>query len=144
VGAAKAQGSDVLLEKANALAGLYAYGEEDVLFKPTKAVPSNHFRNTTCGALSYFIGPKLNATCRIPTDEGFALQPWSCVSFQNAGCIIRKGNSPTALCMGMYIFVDALSSKKVPVDYSFGYVKKNKRKGNLLITLHHSSLPFTL
>lgn len=109
---------------------LYAFDEGTVLFKPTKAA-AEQFRGTEEAALSYFVGGK------IAEDKGFALQPWSAVAFENSDIII---DSDSALAMGNYYFTDANSGEKVKVEFSFGYQKT--ADGNLLINLHHSSLPY--
>ena len=42
--------------------------------------------------------------------------------------------------MGNYYFLGTGQKKEIKVEYTFGYIKDNN--GNLLINLHHSSLPF--
>ena len=110
---------------------LYAYGVDDVVFKPTLAAAAQ-FRNDTEGALSYFVGG--NTT--YAEDHGFAIKPWTKVRFENSGIILKDG---IALAMGNYFFTD-LSGAETKVEYSFGYVRGPG--GELRINLHHSSLPF--
>ena len=103
-------------------------GSTSAPFKPTKAkeVP---FRPTEEEALSYFV------TGIIPEDTGFAIAPYTAVSFDNHGCIF---DSDSATCMGEYYFTGTDSSV-TKVEYTFGY--KKDAEGNLKIVVHHSSLP---
>ncbi len=109
----------------------YAYHEGIVLFKPTRAC-KKQFRTTYEGAVSYFIGSNKN----FPEDEGFALQPWIKVRFENNGFIL---DNPNAVSMGNYYFtnVKGLDTK---VEYTIGYVRT--QSGQIKINLHHSSLPY--
>jgi hypothetical protein len=109
---------------------LYGYDEGTVLFKPTKAA-EEQFRLTEDEALSYFVGGI------IEEDTGFALQPWSAVRFENADIII---DTDSAVAMGNYFFTDVETGDEVKVEYTFGYVRG--ADGDLLITVHHSSLPY--
>lgn len=109
---------------------LYAYDEGTVLFKPTKAA-NKQFRLNKEEAVSYFVGGI------VPEDHGFAIQPWSKVRFENSGIFI---DDDSALAMGNYYFTDANSGLETKVEYTFGYIKDEQ--GNLLINLHHSSLPY--
>lgn len=115
---------------ANTVDNLYGYDEGKVLFKPTKA-SEGQFRLTEEDALSYFVKGK------IAEDDGFALQPWSKVRFENAGVSVGCSD---AVAMGNYYFTDANTGKETKVEYTFGY-RRNK-DGKLMIDLHHSSLPF--
>lgn len=110
---------------------LYGYDEGTVLFKPTKA-SHQQFRLTEEEAVSYFV------TGSVPEDHGFAIQPWTKVRFENAGFIIDDN---TALVMGNYYFSDAKAGNEVKAEFTFGYIRDTK--GNLLINLHHSSLPYS-
>ena len=109
----------------------YAFDVGDVLFKPTLA-SDKQFRCTYDDALSYFIGG------HISEDKGFALKPWKKINFGERNIIIFK---ETALSMGNYFFQSIDGSDEVKVEYTFGYVKDNEN--NLLINLHHSSIPYT-
>lgn len=111
---------------------LYAYGDGDVLFKPTKAA-DRQFRLTREGALSYFVG----GNDRYPEDKGFAIHPWTRVRFENAGVILH---GDCALAMGNYFFTQT-DGEEIKVEYTFGYLKG--LDGVLKINLHHSSLPFS-
>ncbi len=110
---------------------LYAYGLSPVLFKPTKAAHIQ-FRNSPDSAISYFVG----GNPKFPEDQGFALQPWTAVRFENSGIII---NGPQAIAMGNYFFTD-LNGQETKVEYSFGYLLDENEE--LRINLHHSSLPY--
>ncbi|BAY85024.1 hypothetical protein NIES267_45220 [Calothrix parasitica NIES-267] len=115
---------------ANTVDNLYGYDEGKVLFKPTKA-SEGQFRLTEEDALSYFVKGK------IAEDDGFALQTWSKVRFENAGVSIGCSD---AVAMGNYYFTDSNTGKETKVEYTFGY--RRNSDGKLLIDLHHSSLPF--
>ena len=108
----------------------YAFDLCEVLFKPTLA-SEKQFRYTYDDALSYFIGGS------IPEDRGFALKPWKKIRFTERKIIIFEEN---ALSMGNYFFQSFTDTHEVKVEYTFGYIKNNKE--NLLINLHHSSIPF--
>lgn len=109
---------------------LYAYQMGPVLFKPTMAAV-DQFRPTFETALSYFVAS--NNAC--PEDQGFAIQGWTNVRFENSDVII-DGN--TALAMGNYYFTSPEGSE-VKVEYTFGYIEDGN--GDLRIQLHHSSMP---
>ena len=111
---------------------LYDFKNKEVLFKPTKAV-EQQFRPNPEMALSYFIGGN-DSLCA--EDDGFAMKPWVDVKFKNSGFIIENHR---AIAMGNYFFTD-LEGAVVKVEYTFGYTLRN---GNLVIDLHHSSLPFS-
>jgi len=109
----------------------YAFNKSEVLFKPTKT-SHKQFRPSQEGALSYFIA----GNDKFPEDEGFALQPWTKVRFENNGMILQEKR---AIAMGNYFFTD-LSGGETKVEYTFGYTLSDN--GELLIDLHHSSLPY--
>jgi len=109
---------------------LYAYQMGPVLFKPTLAAV-DQFRPTFETALSYFVAS--NNAC--PEDQGFAIQGWTDVRFENSDMII-DGN--TALAMGNYFFTSP-EGAEVKVEYTFGYIEDGN--GGLRIQLHHSSMP---
>ena len=109
----------------------YAFDIGDVLFKPTLA-SEKQFRCTYDDALSYFIGG------HISEDKGFALKPWEKINFGERKIIILK---EIALSMGNYFFQSVDGSDEVKVEFTFGYVKD--KDNNLLINLHHSSIPYT-
>ena len=109
----------------------YAFDIGDVLFKPTLA-SEKQFRCTYDDALSYFIGG------HISEDKGFALKPWKKINFGERKIIILK---EIALSMGNYFFQSVDGSDEVKVEFTFGYVKD--KNNNLLINLHHSSIPYT-
>ena len=109
----------------------YAFDICEVLFKPTLA-SEKQFRYSYDDALSYFIGG------HITEDKGFALKPWKKINFAERKIIILK---EFALSMGNYFFQSVDGSDKVKVEFTFGYVKD--KDNNLLINLHHSSIPYT-
>ena len=109
----------------------YAFDICKVLFKPTLA-SEKQFRYTYEDAVSYFIGGSVSE------DKGFALKPWKKINFGERKIIILK---EIALSMGNYFFQTFDSCDAVKVEYTFGYVKDNEN--NLLINLHHSSIPYS-
>ena len=133
IGALKDNESECLEFTSSFLNSLYDFENNDVLFKPTKAA-DEQFRPNFQMALSYFLGGS-NSFCS--EDEGFAMKPWVDVKFANSGFIIENER---AIAMGNYFFTDT-SGAVVKVEYTFGY---KLIKGNLVIDLHHSSLPFSL
>ena len=114
------------------IASLYGYHRGQVIFKPTLAA-DKQFRDTTEGALSYFVG----GNPEFPEDHGFALRPWKAVRFENGGVVCQ---ADSAFAMGNYFFTD-LEDQITKVEYSFAYVRGPN--GEVLINLHHSSLPYT-
>ena len=109
----------------------YAFDLCEVLFKPTLA-SEKQFRYTYDDALSYFVGGS------VAEDRGFALKPWKKISFSERKTIIFEDN---ALSMGNYFFQSFTDTDEVKVEFTFGYIKNNEE--NLMINLHHSSIPFT-
>ena len=109
----------------------YAFGEADVLFKPTKCA-IEQFRPEKAQALSYFIAGENRANLE---DTGFAINPWTNVRFENAGIILEENR---AIAMGNYFFTD-LEGNEAKVEYTFGYKLID---GDLKIDLHHSSFPY--
>lgn len=140
------QNNETLLQfNTKAILDKYGYGSYPTLFKPTKAAPPTNFRLTRLGAESYFIGPY--AATPIPGDDGFALQPWTKVEFNNIGISTHSDILPNGHCqcsfysMGMYTFYD-VDGVGTDVEYSFNYKKDLTTGGEMLIVLHHSSIPY--
>jgi len=131
IGNAYSNNGDYKAVAAEHVDTLYGYDEGAVLFKPTKAA-ADQFRLTEEDALSYFVGGV------VEEDNGFALQPWTAVRFENADII---ADDDSALSMGNYFFTDGGTGKEVKVEFVFGYVRGDD--GNLLINVHHSSLPYS-
>ena len=109
---------------------LYDFRVGKVQFKPTKA-SDQQFRNDKDSALSYFIGADKN----FPEDSGFAMSQWKNIEFKNDSINIYED---VAIVMGNYFFTDG-SGAETKVEYTFGYIKRDK---SLKIILHHSSLPY--
>lgn len=109
----------------------YLLTGEPLLFCPTKAA-ERQFRGTRKDAVSYFVGQDPDH----PEDQGFALEPWHSVRFENAGLVCREG---LAMVMGNYFFGRADGTEQ-KVEYSFVYVRNEN--GALRIQLHHSALPY--
>ena len=118
----------------NLINQLYAfnYGNNIVLFKPTKA--STHpFRRTKESALSYFVG----GNDSFDEDKGFALAPWKDIKFTNDQIFFHND---LAIVMGHYVFTDT-KGNSAKVEYTFGYIQT--QKDGLKIILQHSSLPYS-
>ena len=116
----------------------YGYQFGPVAFKPTWAKGSTTFRETSAGALSYFVGgnPEFK-------DSGFAIgtpgssrSPW--VKCKPEIFVIQSFGS-TANAMG-WVHIEAADGSKSTVDKTFGYLRDDN--GNLRIIVHHSSKPF--
>ncbi|MEM1166659.1 MAG: phosphoribosyl-AMP cyclohydrolase [Planctomycetota bacterium] len=123
-------GGDFRARATRHINALYAYGDTDVMFKPTLAA-EDQFRESFDEALAYFIG-------RAGTeDTGFAIKGWTNVRWENNGIYTDRDS---AMAMGNYFFTGADGSV-TKVEYTFGYVVDPS--GNLKINLHHSSLPYT-
>ncbi len=117
---------------------MYDFEEGKVFFKPTLAVHPKQFRKTKAGALSYFIGGNPD----FPEDKGFALAPWTKVTYDNAG----EGNNgiqihgDIAITMGNVYLTDA-EGNQIMVDKTF--VFRRGSDGKLRLIVHKSALPFT-
>ena len=109
---------------------LYAYGVAPVMFKPTLAA-DDQFRETYDEALAYFIGKEGTE------DKGFAISGWTNVRWDD---VLTYADSDSAMSMGNYFFTGPDGSE-TKVEFSFGYVRNEE--GDLVINLHHSSLPYS-
>ena len=124
-----ADGGDYTARATEHINDLYAYGETNVMFKPTMAA-EDQFRETFDEALSYFIGRDGTE------DKGFAISGWTNVRWESNGIYT---SDTSAMAMGNYYFTGPDGSE-TKVEYTFGYVLVD---GDLKINLHHSSLPFS-
>ncbi len=124
-----ADGGDYRARAKEHISDLYAYGETDVMFKPTLAA-EDQFRETFDEALSYFVGQEGTE------DEGFAISGWTNVRWESNGIYV---DGDSAKAMGNYYFTGP-DGNETKVEYTFGYVLVD---GDLKINLHHSSLPFS-
>ena len=131
IGSLKSNRSDCEAFTTEFLDNLYAFENGPVLFKPTKCAVEQ-FRPTKAEATSYFIAGDDRA-CQ--EDNGFAINPWTKVRFENSGFILEDNR---AIAMGNYFFTD-LDNNEAKVEYTFGYKLSN---GKLKIDLHHSSFPY--
>jgi hypothetical protein len=125
-----AEGGDYEARATEHINTLYAYGHDDVMFKPTLAA-DDQFRETFDEALSYFIGREGTE------DGGFAISGWTDVRWENNGIY---ADDDSAMAMGNYYFTGPDGSE-TKVEYTFGYVLDDN--GDLKINLHHSSLPYS-
>ena len=130
ISSAHSSGGDFKARASQHVKDLYAYGETDVMFKPTLAA-ENQFRKTFDEALSYFIGTAGTE------DNGFAIQGWTHVRWDN---VAMYTSETSAMAMGNYFFTGPDGSE-TKVEYSFGYIRG--ADGALKIILHHSSLPYS-
>lgn len=109
----------------------YAFGQSEVLFKPTLASVVA-FRTTLESALSYFIG----GNKKYSEDRGFALTPWVKVDFEIAGAIEGEKQG---IIMGNKI-LKQLNGTITIANFTMGFIKSPD--GELKINVHHSSLPY--
>jgi len=130
IGTIHTEGGDYRAAAAEHINTFYAFGESDVLFKPTLA-SDDQFRGTFDEALSYFVGGS------IAEDGGFAIAPYTNVRWENEGTVI---SGDTAMAMGNYFFTTSDGSE-VKVEYTFGF--EMMENGDAKIVLHHSSLPYS-
>ena len=124
-----ADGGDYTARATEHVNDLYAYGETDVMFKPTLA-SEDQFRETFDEALSYFIGQDGTE------DSGFAISGWTNVRWENNGIYT---DDTSAMAMGNYYFT-APDGNETKVEFTFGYILVD---GDLKINLHHSSMPYS-
>jgi len=117
---------------AEYIENLYNYINGQVLFKPTLA-SEKMFRDTFEGAMSYFISGNKD----FPEDLGFALNSWQDIKFVISGYITED---KMAMVMGNKILIDT-AGKKTIANFTMGFTRK-PNNGDLIISLHHSSLPF--
>ncbi|EFL89609.1 hypothetical protein [Ahrensia sp. R2A130] len=130
IGSVHTKGGDYKAAAKEHIEQFYAYGESEVLFKPTLA-SEDQFRGTFDEAMSYFVGGS-NAE-----DGGFAIAPYTNVRWENEGTVI---NGETAMSMGNYFFTTK-AGDEVKVEYTFGFEQMDD--GDTKIVLHHSSIPFS-
>lgn len=123
---------DYSKEAADFIQEIYGYDLSSVLFKPTLA-SDDQFRSSFDAALSYFVG----GNEAYPEDKGFAIKPYTKVTFDNTGII--NNSCRMAIAMGNYFFT-ATDGSKTKVEYTFAYVKD--KTGKLKIVAHQSSLPY--
>lgn len=133
IGAEHAAGKDAAAMARQVLSTAYGYDEGIVLFKPTLTHGAQTFRMDKQGALAYFVG----GDPTYPDDSGFALKGWTSCTADLKG-VVAEGRM--AVAMGNVHLVGKDGSK-VMVDKTFGY--RRNAKGELVIVLHHSSLPYS-
>ena len=134
VAAQRAWAKCVTEQDVDGLLELYDFGtpDEPLLFKPTLA---DVIRLDRAGARSYFVGGDPN----YPNDHGFLKRGWKRVEFQSAAGPILKAGGLGYKDMGHCTFFDG-SGDATKADYTFAYHKLN---GQVLISLHHSSLSWS-
>ncbi len=133
IGQVSTDGGDVTAAATDHINTFYGYEDGmEILFKPTLAA-EDQFRGTFDEALSYFIGTEGTE------DGGFALAPYTAVRWENEGTIIDE-DADTAMAMGNYYFTGT-DGNETKVEYTFGYERNDA--GDLVIVLHHSSLPYS-
>ncbi|BFP43464.1 hypothetical protein FGF1_43090 [Flavobacteriaceae bacterium GF1] len=124
---------DYSKEAADFIQNMYGYDLSSVLFKPTLA-SEDQFRSSFDAALSYFVA----GNDAYPEDKGFAIRPYTKVTFDNTGII--NNSCRMAVAMGNYFFT-ATDGNVTKVEYTFAYVKD--KSGKLRIVAHQSSLPYS-
>ncbi|PRX55427.1 phosphoribosyl-AMP cyclohydrolase [Flagellimonas meridianipacifica] len=124
---------DYSKEAADFIQDMYGYDLSSVLFKPTLA-SEDQFRSSFDAALSYFVA----GNDAYPEDKGFAIRPYTKVTFDNTGII--NNSCRMAVAMGNYFFT-ATDGSVTKVEYTFAYVKD--KSGKLRIVTHQSSLPYS-
>jgi len=129
IAATHTDGGDFKARASEHIETLYAYGDTDVMFKPTLAA-QDQFREKFGEALSYFVGTDGTE------DSGFAIKGWTNVRWENNGIYTTDDS---AMAMGNYYFTGA-DGTETKVEYTFGYVLDDS--GALKINLHPSSLPY--
>ena len=102
----------------------YLFETEKVLFKPT-LTREEIFRNSFDGALSYFIGGKIDE------DKGFALQEWKSINTDQINILIE---GVLIIAMGVLSFK---SDEVLKVAFTFMLKESDS---DLKIKVHHSSL----
>lgn len=120
-------------EAADFIQDMYGYDLSSVLFKRTLA-SDDQFRSSFDATLSYFVA----GNEAYSEDNGFAIKPYTKVTFDNTGII--NNSCRMAVAMGNYYFTSQDGSE-TKVEYTFAYVKD--KTGMLRIVAHQSSLPYT-
>ena len=137
IGKIKEEGGDYKAFANQVLSDAYNYDFGKVFFKPTLAFGEQTFRNNKKGALAYFVGGDPD----YPNDKGFALKPWTKVTYDNAGDknegIQIYGS--VAITMGN-VYLTAKDGSEVMVDKT--WVFKKGKDGKLRIIVHKSALPY--
>jgi hypothetical protein len=134
IATAYAENEDYVAVAIDAIRAAYNYENGIVLFKPTVAAEIP-FRTTFSGALSYFVG----GNEAYPEDTGFALKPWTKVSFEIVG-IVHSANRATAQTKTTLTLKDGST---VLTYFSMSFTRPAE-SSRLKIDLHHSSLPPTV
>merc|ERR1719311_1383808 len=133
------EGGDYIKAASDAAGELYAYGHENVLFKPTKAA-EYQFRSTAQEAMSYFVGGDV-VEGGYAEDGGFAInggKGWESCVYDNHQIDLKDS---MAIAMGNYYFTCATTGEVTKVEYTFGYTRCDD--GKVRICLHHSSVPYS-
>ena len=105
----------------------YAFGENEVLFKPT-FTKDVIFRNSFNQALSYFVSGSISE------DRGFAIRPWKKIELHDQPNLIIEGDVVVVMgALDFYHFESEVSS-----IVSFTFVLK-EFGGRFKIIVHHSS-----
>jgi hypothetical protein len=134
IGKVYTEKGDYSKEAADFIQKMYGYDLSSVLFKPTLA-SEDQFRSSFDAALSYFVA----GNEAYPEDKGFAIAPYTKVTFDNTGII--NNSCRMAVAMGNYFFTPQGQTEPVKVEYTFAYVKD--KAGDLRIVAHQSSLPYS-
>ena len=104
----------------------YAFGEVEVLFKPT-FTKDVIFRNTQLEALSYFVKGQ------IKEDNGFALKPWEKIDLDECHMVQEEENTSV---MGTLLFKPQGIDELTKVAFTFLLIEIEE---SIKIKVHHSS-----
>merc|ERR1712232_969503 len=133
------RGGNYIQAAGEAAGELYAYGYDNVMFKPTKAA-EYPFRPTAEEAMSYFVGGNA-VEGGYKEDGGFAInggKGWASCVYKNHQVQLKGG---VGIAMGTYDFTCATTGSVSTVEYTFGYTRCTD--GKVRIFLHHSSVPYS-
>lgn len=106
IGKVFSDNGDYSKEAADFIQEMYGYDLSSVLFKPTLA-SDDQFRSSFDAVLSYFVG----GNEAYPEDKGFAIKPYTKVTFDNTGII--NNSCRMAVAMGNYFFLRQLMVAKL-------------------------------
>ena len=112
---------------------MYDFNGGRVFFRPTLALPPQHFRTTREGCRAYFLG----GDSRFPKDTGFIKYKWISVRYHNEieedQAIQTHRN--IGIAMGNVYLVD-IAGKETVVDKLFVFQKRN---GAVRLIVHNSA-----
>ena len=112
----------------------YDFKEGRVFFRPTLALPPQHFRTTRPGCRAYFLGGDPD----FPKDKGFIKHKWISVRYNNEieddQAIQLHGD--IGIAMGNVYLIKLEGGEEVVVDKLFVF---QKRDGEVRLIVHNSA-----